>query len=398
MSSNPTTQLLFKGLGVVTVIGYGLPVVLQLFYGLPFPGTDKPLFEKLVEAATPRRVVSLWGPMVGQLALLKLAPKWIEWQLMYKAHDDNLKAIGFGSRHGSLVDIYPSDDTASQAPIILFVYGGAWSAGSREMYAALGKKYSSLGYLVVIPDYIKYPHGTANDIVSDTFRCLQWLRRSGAKRFGGNSQRITLVGHSAGAHLCAAVISTLLAKGSPTANRSIPPEDIVALDDDLESQVAEENGLNILSDIEHFIGLAGVYNIVEHYKHESSRGVEHVSAMERAMCGRHGFRRNSPYFVIRELSDVDHDLDLEVKFPRCHLIHGENDYTVPLSSSVEFASVLKSLGFGHQVDIHALEDTGHIDILVATMECRKGPSKDAKHRIWEVFSQNISNSRTSNLT
>lgn len=49
------------------------------------------------------------------------------------------------------------------------------------------------------------------------------------------------------------------------------------------------------------LGLAGVYDIAAHYKHESQRGVEDVSTMARAMYGPKRFDRFSPTVVIENL-------------------------------------------------------------------------------------------------
>ena len=71
--------------------------------------------------------------------------------------------------------------------MLIFVYGGAWSAGSRATYASLGQRMAGLGFVAVVPDYVKYPEGTITDISSDVLRALLWLRREGAKQFGGAS-------------------------------------------------------------------------------------------------------------------------------------------------------------------------------------------------------------------
>lgn len=47
------------------------------------------------------------------------------------------------------------------------------------------------------------------------------------------------------------------------------------------------------------VGLCGVYDIAAHYDHEATRGVEYISAMERAMQGRGYFQQHSPTTLLQ---------------------------------------------------------------------------------------------------
>ena len=51
------------------------------------------------------------------------------------------------------------------------------------------------------------------------------------------------------------------------------------------------------------VGLSGVYDIAQHYAHESQRGVEHVSPMRRAMLGPAHFHHHSPSHIAAALTD-----------------------------------------------------------------------------------------------
>ena len=56
------------------------------------------------------------------------------------------------------------------------------------------------GVVTVIPNYTLYPSGTMVDMVEDLSHVLDWVvQHIGA--FGGDPNRIYLVGHSAGGHL-----------------------------------------------------------------------------------------------------------------------------------------------------------------------------------------------------
>lgn len=128
-----------------------------------------------------------------------------------------LSNLDFGSNAKSKLDIYYKGNPHEPLqvsneylkPVILFFYGGGWSGGRKDTYRALAENLVNLGYLVVIPDYVKFPKsldGTA--IVNDVTKAIDWTLKS-IRQFGGDSSNVTIVGHGAGAHLVSvSLIST----------------------------------------------------------------------------------------------------------------------------------------------------------------------------------------------
>ena len=84
-------------------------------------------------------------------------------------------------------------------PVVVFFYGGAWSSGRREDYAFVGRALAAQGFVVVVPDYRLVPEVRFPTFLDDSAAAVQWARENGAA-FGGDGERITLVGHSAGAY------------------------------------------------------------------------------------------------------------------------------------------------------------------------------------------------------
>lgn len=112
------------------------------------------------------------------------------------------------------LNIYTPSRTGSR-PVLVWLHGGAYIAGSSEEQAYNGSLLSEEGDLVVVTvsyrlgifGYLYDPdQGIANLGLHDQMTALRWVHRY-ISSFGGDPQRVTLAGQSAGAHSIAAIIS-----------------------------------------------------------------------------------------------------------------------------------------------------------------------------------------------
>lgn len=105
-----------------------------------------------------------------------------------------------GARHK--LDIWGPAHTEVQLPVVIFFYGGAWQSGNREHYRFVADALAPHGYIVVIPDYRVYPPSKFPTFIKDGAMTVAWVRENIAQ-YGGDPQRINLMGHSAGAYIVA---------------------------------------------------------------------------------------------------------------------------------------------------------------------------------------------------
>ena len=272
--------------------------------------------------------------------------------------------------------------------MIVFIYGGAWSSGSKWLYTLVGARLRSMGYIVVMPDYAIYPQGFVTDMEQDVKIAVQWTH-SHCQEFGGDPQRIYLMGHSAGAHLCALTVLNdgiqripVSLFGSSSSTISASPILSTLLGESL-----KEGPDDVLPRIRGMILCSGVYEIGEHFKHESARGVEEISAMARVMGGsQSSFRAHSPTNVLQELLQVSTRIDknypTESQTRHQHLlrhfksilpmetlvIHGDKDMTVPVRSSLEFFMELKTLQLGSGARMRVIKGMAHESPVVGKTE------------------------------
>ncbi len=109
----------------------------------------------------------------------------------------------YDSAHDLAIDLYcPRGRT--DAPMLVFFYGGSWEDGHREWYAFVGRSLAARGIAVAIPDYRVYPAVRFPVFVEDAAHAVAWAR-SHAVECGAAPARLHVGGHSAGAHLAALV-------------------------------------------------------------------------------------------------------------------------------------------------------------------------------------------------
>jgi len=112
--------------------------------------------------------------------------------------------IAYGPEEWQALDIYTPEKMESPAPVLVFFYGGRWTLGNKEQYAFAALPFVEKGYIVVIPDYSKYPDVKFPAFVDDAALATSWVYDNIAE-YKGNNKRLYLSGHSSGAHLAALV-------------------------------------------------------------------------------------------------------------------------------------------------------------------------------------------------
>jgi acetyl esterase/lipase len=87
-------------------------------------------------------------------------------------------------------------------PVMMFVHGGTWKSGNKNLYEPLGKLYAKNGVGVVIINYRLSPKVQHPAHIQDVARAFAWTHKNIAKH-GGDPDNFFVCGHSAGGHLVA---------------------------------------------------------------------------------------------------------------------------------------------------------------------------------------------------
>jgi arylformamidase len=105
------------------------------------------------------------------------------------------------------LDIYTTK--RPNAPINIFIHGGAWRVGLAKEYAFAAELFVHAGAHLVLPDHVWVQDAGGNliPLAEQVRHAVAWVYRN-AHSFGGNPNRIYVSGHSSGAHLAGVVLTT----------------------------------------------------------------------------------------------------------------------------------------------------------------------------------------------
>jgi len=281
-----------------------------------------------------------------------------------------------------VMDIYvPEGLSGASAPVALFVHGGVWASGEKWQFSPMATALAREGIICCVATYSLYPRADAMQMWDEVSRAVSWTMDNIGK-YGGDSSRISLVGHSAGAQLCARAL--LQRSGLRNIRSKTDKRDLHA-----DSRMPRK-----------FVGIAGVYDIGYHYKYEDSRGVAIVSTMARAMNGAENFDACSPARLMpkkentvenaipgpddlagdvmskmagfqRRSTVVAEPSSENFTFPQTFLMAGCADITVPWHESAEFYWKLRDAGVPSRLLLYLKE--GHVDFVLNWNE--NGPSQ-----------------------
>ncbi len=122
------------------------------------------------------------------------------------AGQEKTSDVAYGSRSHQKLDIYAPTEPGAARPVIVFFYGGSWKSGSKDIYRFAAEPFTSRGYVVVIPDYAKYPDYRYPTFAEDGALAVTWVQQHIAD-YGGDPKKLFITGHSAGAHLGALLVT-----------------------------------------------------------------------------------------------------------------------------------------------------------------------------------------------
>jgi arylformamidase len=117
------------------------------------------------------------------------------------------RRVPYGTTPYEMLDIYPT--RKPNAPIAVFVHGGAWRGGHAKDSAYGAETFLRGGAHFLVLDFVDVIEsgGDLMPMMAQVRRGVAWAARNAAS-FGGDPDRIYVIGHSSGAHLGGCVLIT----------------------------------------------------------------------------------------------------------------------------------------------------------------------------------------------
>jgi len=126
---------------------------------------------------------------------------------LVRQHFGAPQRVAYGATPYEMLDIYPA--RSGNAPVAVFVHGGAWRAGHARDSSYGAETFLRAGAHFVVLDFINVMEsgGDLMLMVEQVRRGVAWVAKN-ATSFGGDPNRIYVTGHSSGAHLGGCVLIT----------------------------------------------------------------------------------------------------------------------------------------------------------------------------------------------
>jgi arylformamidase len=126
--------------------------------------------------------------------------------LLSQAHAQDVKSnIPYANpaAERQYLDIY-APPAAKKLPVVFWIHGGGWQAGDKTLVQLKPKAFVDKGFVFVSTNYRLLPNVEMGTIIRDIATSIHWVHDHIAE-YGGDPDRLLVMGHSAGAQLAALV-------------------------------------------------------------------------------------------------------------------------------------------------------------------------------------------------
>ena len=217
------------------------------------------------------------------------------------------------------LDLYVPGGLAKPPPIVIYIHGGGWQAGSKERPVALGL--TQQGFALASIDYRLSPVAIWPAQIDDCKAAVRWVRAN-ASKYGYDAGKIGVIGDSAGGHLVALLGTT-------------------AGDPKLEGDEGNAGVSSTVQAAVDYYGPTNFISLVDQVTPQQRSNIE--NPVTRLFGGPiwNGGPVADKQEVAKEASPVYHVTPQSCPF---FIVHGDQDKVVPPQQSEEFYRALQKAG------------------------------------------------------
>jgi acetyl esterase/lipase len=221
---------------------------------------------------------------------------------------------GKGGDKALQLDLYSPKARTTPLPAVLFIHGGGWTSGYRQIYHYYCAKFAEHGYVVATASYRLAGEAPFPAAVEDVKCAVRWLRAN-AKKLGIDPNKIAAAGGSAGGHLAM----------------------MIGYSSDVSELEGKGGNADSSSRVQAVIDLYGPTDLTD----ESARSRKEV---KRLMGGKAFDEVPDAYRLASPVTHVTKD------DPPTLILHGSIDSTVPIHQAELLVEKLKSAGVVYEYD------------------------------------------------
>jgi acetyl esterase/lipase len=240
-------------------------------------------------------------------------------------------SVRYGKHPVQLLDVWRRKDLPMRpAPVLIFVPGGAWVHGGRQLQGyALMAQLAEMGWVCLSAQYRVSPHNRWPSHITDVKTAIAWARAN-VDKFGGDRNFIAVAGCSAGGHLSALAGLT---PNDPAMQTELPPGSDTSVD-----------------------AVVGIYGRYDWEDRSTPERDQFVDFLERVVVKRSIDRHPEVFRDASPIARINPDA------PPFLVIHGSSDRVIPVAQARSFVERLRSVsrsvvsyvelpGAGHGFDL-----------------------------------------------
>jgi len=215
--------------------------------------------------------------------------------------------------HRLLLDLYLPPKSSTPAPLVVWIHGGAWRAGSKDSVPV--ERWLQQGFAIASVEYRLSPMAKFPAQIHDVKAAIRWLRGN-AETYAIDSEGFIIAGSSAGGHLAALVgVSNGV--------------------QELEGHLGEFTSTS--SNVQAIVSFFGASNLESILSQSTTHGLSvRVPALELLLGGQPDQKQQ----LAKLASPVAH---VDATDPPLWLIHGDADPQMPIEQSHELYQRYKEL-------------------------------------------------------
>lgn len=161
-----------------------------------------------------RSPISFWGMTVEearQMILQRIVSIEAETPQVGSVRDIEISNEG----RSTLLRIYSPEGECQNLPVALLIHGGAWVAGNLDTHDNLARYLCQKAHVLIVSvDYSNAPEGKFPLPLEQCYDALLWSVNH-ASDFHGNSEKLAVIGDSAGGNMSAALCLLVRDRGGP---------------------------------------------------------------------------------------------------------------------------------------------------------------------------------------